>query len=630
MTWRSLASFTLAAVVLSCALFAAARTFAADPLDVPADVLAAEASRVAVMDQARRTTVAVFGQDGQGGGSGVLISADGYALSNFHVTSAAGDWMKCGLSDGKLYDAVIVGIDPVGDVGLLKLLGRDDFPHAELADSDAVRVGDWVFCSGNPFLLATDFKPTVTYGIVSGVGRYQYPEGTLLEYADCIQTDAAINPGNSGGPLFGTQGDTQGKVIGINGRGSFEKRGRVNVGVGYAISANQIKRFMGQLRGGRIVDHATLGATVSSDEQGRPRVDSILEESDAYRRGLRYDDVIESLAGRRVATANAVKNVLGSYPKGWRVPLVYRRDGRRMETFVRLSGVHREAELLAMVQNATAEAQPSKPPDEPQEPEPGDDKKKSKGDDKPDSPDKKKEDADKPNMPLPLPPPWGGEPKKPAMPDEVRRRYEAHSGFANYYFNKLERDRVWKALVAKGAFDRTDATWQIKGSLADGSLAMFEIGAERAVADLPAAISRVTFTGDLAATRDPPGSGGLLVALHLWQRLLRLGPDRFGQVTYWGTAPLAGHEFDGNALCDVLAAVHGGVEARFYFAPNGGDLIAMEMFSDDDADPCEIHFADYQEKGGLRLPTRLEVRYGDTVFAAITVKQWQVAKEAAP
>src|SRR5947199_406932 len=97
---------------------------------------------------------------------------------------------------------------------------------------------------GNPFLLATDFKPTVTFGLVSGVHRYQYPAGTLLEYTDCIQIDTSINPGNSGGPLFNMDGE----LIGINGRGSFEKRGRVNSGVGYAISINQIKNFMGQQR----------------------------------------------------------------------------------------------------------------------------------------------------------------------------------------------------------------------------------------------------------------------------------------------------------------------------------------------------------------------------------------------
>ena len=222
-------------------------------------VVDAEAQRVAAIEKAEGLRAGDFRPGGQGGGSGVVISPDGYALTNFHVVAGCGKAMQCGMADGKLYDAVIVGIDPTGDVAVIKLFGRDDFPRGRnWADSDAVRPGDWVFAMGNPFLLATDLQPTVTYGIVSGVHRYQPPSGTFLEYADCIQTDASINPGNSGGPLF----DAQGRLIGINGRGSFQKRGRVNVGVGYAISINQIKRFLGALRGGRIVDHATLGVQV--------------------------------------------------------------------------------------------------------------------------------------------------------------------------------------------------------------------------------------------------------------------------------------------------------------------------------------------------------------------------------
>ncbi|HYW79089.1 MAG TPA: trypsin-like peptidase domain-containing protein, partial [Thermoguttaceae bacterium] len=235
----------------------------------PQAVLDAEAKRIAVMDVAKDAVLAVFAANGEGGGSGVVISADGFALTNFHVVQPCGKAMKCGMADGQIYDAVIVGIDPTGDVALIKLFGRDDFPHAVIGDSDAVAAGDWCFAMGNPFLLATDFQPTVTYGIVSGTHRYQYPSQTILEYADCIQIDASINPGNSGGPLF----DAEGQLIGINGRGSFEKRGRVNVGVGYAISINQIKNFLGHLKSGRIVDHATLGASVRSDENRRVLVD---------------------------------------------------------------------------------------------------------------------------------------------------------------------------------------------------------------------------------------------------------------------------------------------------------------------------------------------------------------------
>src|SRR5262249_833921 len=161
-----------------------------------------------------------------GGGSGVLVSDDGYALTNFHVVQGAGPVMQCGLPDGVLYDAVLVGLDKVGDVALIKLLPKKEgakFPAAGMGDSDKGKAGDWALALGNRFLLATDFTPTVTYGLVSGVHRYQYPSGTLLEYTDCIQVDTSINPGNSGGPLFNLAGE----LVGINGRGSFEKRGRV-------------------------------------------------------------------------------------------------------------------------------------------------------------------------------------------------------------------------------------------------------------------------------------------------------------------------------------------------------------------------------------------------------------------
>ena len=106
-------------------------------------VVQAEDQRAAAIAKASAATVAVFDSAGAGGGSAVLISPDGFAVTNFHVTAPCGAAMKCGLNDGKLYDAVIVGIDPVGDVALIQLLGRDDFPVAEIADSDQVRVGDW-------------------------------------------------------------------------------------------------------------------------------------------------------------------------------------------------------------------------------------------------------------------------------------------------------------------------------------------------------------------------------------------------------------------------------------------------------------------------------------------------------
>jgi len=417
--------------------------------DVADVVLKAEQQRIEAVGRAVKSAVAVFSADGNGGGSGVVISPDGYALTNFHVVAPVGDYMQCGMADGRLYDAVLVGIDPTGDVAMIKLFGRDDFPVAEMADSDDVQVGDWCFAVGNPFLLATNFQPTVTYGIVSGTHRYQFPAGTLLEYTDCIQTDAAINPGNSGGPLF----NAHGQLIGVNGRGSFEKRGRVNVGLGYAISINQIKHFLGHLHSGRILDHATLGATVADDDSGHVFVSNILDSSDAYRRGLRYDDEMVSFAGRRITSANDFKNVLGIYPKGWRVPLSFLRDGERREIHVRLAGVHAREELLQLIKQSPVSGPPKKQP-------PGDGEKK---------PAKEKPEEEKPE----------GDKQHPAakvkpVPKELAPFIEHRTGFANYYFNKLNRTRVWNAFHdAAGEFVDLKGPWTLNGQSDDkGTLAI--------------------------------------------------------------------------------------------------------------------------------------------------------------
>ncbi len=547
-------------------------------------VLEAEAARVAVVERASAAAVAIFA-GAQGGGSGVVISSDGYALSNFHVTHEAGTAMRCGMADGRLYDAVIVGVDPTGDVALLKLLGRQDFPFAEMADSDRVQVGDWCFAIGNPFLLATDFHPTVTYGVISGVHRYQYPAGSsmLLEYTDCLQADAAINPGNSGGPMF----DAEGRLIGINGRGSFEKRGRVNVGVGYAISINQIKNFLGHLKSGRVVDHATLGARVTSDENRRAVVDDILEESDAFRRGLRYGDEIVSFGGRPISSVNGLKNVLGIFPKGWRVPLTFRHKGETTEILVRLRGVHREAELTEMVAEGPRiepERMP-RPKQEPGEPKPA--------------------------------PKLHPHAKPEPLPEIVKQHFIAKPGYVNYYFNQLNRDRVWKALVARGDYAAPGEPWTLTGQTGANDDFRLEVSDRAASIRLPSGEQRIELAGELAGHLEPPGSGGLLLALSLWRQFLVLGVERFGEVSYWGTAPLEGHA----RLLDVLVATHADVECRFLFDPADGQLAVMEMTPEEDADPCELWFSDYRESEGRMVPGRIEVRHGDGVYGVFNCKQ---------
>ena len=571
------------------ATIASVHAIAASAADAAPDdaVLAAEAQRIATIERISRPTLAIFDRNGQGGGSGVVISPDGYALTNYHVTAPCGPAMKCGLSDGRFVDAVLVGLDPGGDVALIKLLGGtgsdEAFPVAELGDSDTVRVGQWAYVAGNPFLLADNFKPTISCGIISGVHRYQYPAGTLLEYADCLQTDAAVNPGNSGGPLF----DAEGRLIGVNGRCSFEKRGRVNVGVGYAVSINQIKRFLSHLRSGRLVDHASLGAVVSTDADGRVVVDDILEDSDAYRRGLRYGDEIVRFGGRDISTANKFKNVLGTYPQAWRVPLVFRRDGTEYERLVRLAGVHREGELAAMMESGPDPPRPERPerPDEPQPP------------DAPKQPSTKKAEE---------------------LPPDVQKVYEPRSGYANYWFNRYHQQRVWNAYLARGDFAGIGWNWTIRGKNETDGNVVIELSEDHGSIVTPVGQSEAQFTLSLAETLSPPRSGGLLAALHLWQRLLLVGPRQFGEVYYFGTLPWPNEQ----QLPDCLVGIQGGVETRFYFDPVEGDLVGMEMQAAEDQDPCEIYFSDFQPVDGRRLPHRWTIRHGDEQFADLRITEY--------
>ena len=565
-------------------------------IDVPPPVAAAEKDRIAAIAKATRSAVAIFTPDGNGGGSGVVITTDGYALSNFHVTSPVGDYLKCGMTDGKLYDAVIVSIDPTGDVAMIKLLGRTDFVPADLADSDQVQAGDWCFAVGNPFLLATDFQPSVSFGLVSGVHRYQYPAGSILEYADCIQTDAAINPGNSGGPLFNSRGE----LIGIVGRGSFEKRGRVNVGVGYAISINQVKNFLGHLNSGAVLDHATLGATVDRDEQGRVVVSNILENSDAYRRGLRYGDELVAFGGRSIASVNAFKNVLGIFPAGWRVPLSYRRaDGERQDTYVRLAPLHSRAELDELLQG------PGGPEEIPRDGDPDQKKKGKKDDPQPRLPRNRPDHPDQPKI---------------TVPDEAAKMIVPRAGFKNYYFNELNRERVWKQCVARGDFSAHSMPWTLEGQLASGGEFKATLGETESHLHLPNSDAEVTDTKDLNEQLDPAGTG-LLVALHIWRRMLVFGSQKFGEVRYLGKAPVPGRE----GLFDVLVATHNVTESLMYFEPTTGKLIALEMFPDSGADACELLFENYRPVNGKHFPHSIVARRGNTVIA-----EWQVSEVELP
>lgn len=613
-----------------------------------------------ILEQAMRTTIAIFpaGVDEQaGGGSGVVISPDGYALTNFHVVQPCGPAMKCSLwesgrTEGKLYDAVVVGLDPVGDIALIKLLGRDDFPYSNLGDSDSVVVGDTAIVMGNPFLLSLDFKPCVSKGIISGVHRYQFPSGTFLEYTDCLQTDAAVNPGNSGGPLF----NDRGKIIGIIGRCSFEKRGRVNVGIGYAVSSNQVRYFLGDLKSGRIVDHATLNAVVSTDKEGRVLFDDVLGTSDAYRSGLRYNDQLLRFAGRAIDTANTFKNLIGIFPKGWRLPLTVRSaDGKRFDLLVRLGGLHSEAELIEMTQKMIEP--PIIPADfkkllEEQQKRlknAQDGKSDENEDGKDDKKAKKTDDDTQPDLlkgfkEVEIPGP-DGKPIKVLqrehyISEAVKPFYEKQRGYANFYFNKLEKKRVlenWR----KTFNESISTAWSLKGAIRnrpdsfvfeiDDKGVRFELPVEKGFWDAALMKRPEIFVADpMMHYQAPRGSGGLFTSLYLMRMLAVDNPENWpdaAEIVYVGTAPL-----DGNLdrLFDVLSVSWLGNDVRFFFDPVSGALYQIEMFGSSLDFPCELRFCakndckpetfkstiqpTIEPNDKANVDFNIEVRYGRILF----------------
>ena len=570
------------------------------PIDLPQSVLQCERSRTAAVATAMPSATSIYVPGGGGGGSGVVVDPAGFALTNFHVTSPAGNHMQCSMADGKIYDAVIVGIDPVGDLAMVQLLSQVELPAAELGESRDARPGDRAIVIGNPFLLAGNLQPTVTCGILSGVGRYQYPSGTLLEYGDCLQTDASVNPGNSGGPLY----DGDGKLIGIVGRCSFEKRGRVNVGVGYAISIHQAMNFAGALRVGLIVDHATLGATVATDPDGGVRVSNLLTTSDAYRRGLRYDSEILRIDGRSVTTANDVQNILATYPARWRIPLTFRpgddADGEIIETVVRLGSVHRPDELLAKMAGATPPpppAPPSPPPERPGQP------------------------------PLETPPPDEDSPaggRDEDMPASVDERFEAKRGFANFHFNLEAQRRFIESLRRDAATligdDATDGKtndsvngWTIEATKLDGDAKPVEEVRWNVTA------AEATAVGDPAAEApvQPGDAESVAQLLRDWLAMVQRGPSIFGDTVAVGTQPLAGRR----PLRHVTRSTSGEVEVTFYQSSTSDaspwnasphQLEVIERSVNPDEDPIELWIRRNQDGRVHQLQTRIGIDVAGT------------------
>src|SRR5499427_6805715 len=271
-------------------------------------------------------------------GSGVIVSSDGYILTNNHVASAANE-LSVKLADGREFRARRIGVDPRTDLALIKVEAQN-LPYATLGDSSKLEQGEWVIALGSPFGL----EQTMTAGIVSALGRkFNGP------YDNYIQTDASINPGNSGGALVNMNGE----VIGIN--TSILSRGGGSEGVGFAIPSNTAKMVKERLLGNAgaytrantganaganaSVSRGYLGVSVQDQQtaEGGAVVAELTNGSPASAAGLRGGDVIVEFDGKPVRSSQQLAEIIASTPVGRTVKLKFVRNGRAQTASITLA-----------------------------------------------------------------------------------------------------------------------------------------------------------------------------------------------------------------------------------------------------------------------------------------------------
>ncbi|HKQ78616.1 MAG TPA: DegQ family serine endoprotease [Blastocatellia bacterium] len=269
----------------------------------------------------------------RGLGSGVVITKDGYILTNFHVVDGAEE-IKIEMADNRAYDAKLIGDDPRSDLAVLKI-NANDLPMLTLGDSDRVRVGDVALAVGNPLGIGQ----TVTAGIISAKGRTTgLSDGSFESF---LQTDAPINQGNSGGALVATSGE----LIGINSQIVSPTGG--NIGIGFAIPANMARSVAEQLIKTGKVRRGHLGVTIQPitsemaanlglKEARGVIVNNVEQGSPADRAGIKQGDVITVINGNQIEDANSLRNIIASAGPGAEVTIVVLRDGREQQVRAKL------------------------------------------------------------------------------------------------------------------------------------------------------------------------------------------------------------------------------------------------------------------------------------------------------
>ncbi len=273
-------------------------------------------------------------QEVRGLGSGFIISPDGYILTNDHVAGNAEE-ITVTLSDGRQFEAELIGSDLVSDIALLKIDADEDLPYAPLGNSDDVIIGEWVVTLGNPFgLFERGHKPIVTVGVISAKDMNLSSVNNRV-YRGMLQTDAAINSGNSGGPLVNSLGE----IIGVNTliyTGSGYQTG--NVGVGFAIPVNRVKNIVDELREhGKIDRSFWTGFRIQPVDQNFARIlgldraegviiNQVIQGSPAERAGLEPGDVVIEVNGERVITQEVLIDIVNSSRVGDVLELKVLRD----------------------------------------------------------------------------------------------------------------------------------------------------------------------------------------------------------------------------------------------------------------------------------------------------------------